>query len=82
VRLFSRAVFTCTLRVLPFLVLPSIVLASGGEEGGWRSIWDLGWRIANFAILAGVLFYYARKPAVNAIRNSIESGKNHMKEAK
>ena len=81
-RLFSRTVFTCTLRVLPFLVLPSIVLASGGEEGGWRSIWDLGWRIANFAILAGVLFYYARKPAVNAIRNSIESVKTLLKEAK
>ena len=81
-RLFSRAVFTCILRVLPLLVLPSIVLASGGEEGGWRSIWDLGWRIANFAILAGVLFYYARKPAVNAIRNSIESVKTLLKEAR
>lgn len=81
-RSFSRAVFTCILRVLPLLVLPSIVLASGGEEGGWRSIWDLGWRIANFAILAGVLFYYARKPAVNAIRNSIESVKTLLKEAR
>ncbi len=81
-RSFSRAVFTCILLVLPFLVLPSVVLASGGEGGGWRPVWDLIWRIVNFAILAGVLFYYARKPAVNAIRNSIESVKTLLKEAR
>jgi len=82
VRLFLRTAFTCTLRVLPLLVVPSIALASGGEEGGWRPIWDLGWRIINFAILAGVLFYFARKPAVNAIRNSIEAVRTLLKEAR
>lgn len=81
-RSFLRTAFTCTLRVLPFLVLPSIALASGGEEGGWRPVWDLVWRIVNFAILAGVLLYFTRKPAANAIRNSIESVKTLLKEAK
>ncbi len=81
-RLFLRTAFTCTLRVLPLLVVPSIALASGGEEGGWRPIWDLGWRIVNFAILAGVLFHFTRKPAVNAIRNSIEAVKTLLKEAR
>lgn len=81
-RSFLRTAFKCTLRVLPFLVLPSIALASGGDEGGWRSIWDLVWRIVNFAILAGVLLYFTRKPAANAIRNSIESVKTLLKEAK
>lgn len=77
-RSFSRTVF----RALPLLVLPSIALASGGEEGGVRAIWDLVWRIANFAILVGVLFYFTRKPIVSAIRSNIDSVKTLLKEAR
>jgi F-type H+-transporting ATPase subunit b len=76
-----RTVFKWTLRILPFLVLPSIVLASGGEEASWRPVWDLVWRIVNFLILAGLIFHFARKPIVSALRNSIESVRNLLKEA-
>jgi F-type H+-transporting ATPase subunit b len=78
---FFRTVFTRALQVLPLMILPSIVLASGGEEAGWRPIWDLIWRIVNFSILAGVLFYFTRKPIANAIRNSIEAVKTLLREA-
>ncbi len=76
-----RTAFMWTLRILPFLVLPSIVLASGGEEASWRPVWDLVWRIVNFLILAGLIFHFARKPIVGALRNSIESVRNLLKEA-
>ena len=80
-RPFFRIVFRSVFQVLLLVVIPSIVLASGGDEGG-NKIWDLFWRIANFTILAGVLFYYTRKPIANAIRNSIESVKNLLKDAR
>ena len=38
-------------------------------------------RVLNFAILAGVLIYFTRKPIVNAIRSSIESVRNLLREA-
>jgi F-type H+-transporting ATPase subunit b len=78
---FPKTLFMCTLRILPLLVVPSIVLASGGEKSTGQQVWDLFWRVANFAILAGVLFYYTRKPIANAIRNSIDSVKKLMREA-
>lgn len=76
-----RTAFTWTLRILPILVLPSIVLAAGSEEASWRPVWDLVWRIVNFLILAGLIFHFARKPIVGALRNSIESVRNLLKEA-
>jgi F-type H+-transporting ATPase subunit b len=77
-----------TLLILPVIVLPAIVLASGtGSETTYifgiirRDVWDLILRIANFAVLVGVLFYYARKPVVSAIRNSIESVRTLLQDA-
>jgi F-type H+-transporting ATPase subunit b len=35
----------------------------------------------NFLILAGLIFHFARKPIVGALRNSIESVRNLLKEA-
>ncbi|MDF1524941.1 MAG: ATP synthase F0 subunit B [bacterium] len=72
------------IRIIPLLILPAIALASGsegGEAGSGRALWDLALRIINFAVLVGVLFYFARKPIVSAIRNSIESVRTLLKEA-
>ena len=72
------------LRVLPLLILPSLALAAGsegGEGGSGRALWDLAMRILNFAILAGAIFYFARKPIVSGLKNSIESIKTLLKEA-
>ena len=73
-----------TLRVFPLVILlalPAIALASGDGKTIGEQRWDLFWRIANFAILVGVLVYFARKPIANGIRNSIESVRAMLKEA-
>lgn len=77
----SRAVLNNVLLALLLLTLPSIALASGAEKSSGQQLWDLFWRVANFTILAGVLFYYTRKPIANAIRNSIDAVKKLMKDA-
>jgi F-type H+-transporting ATPase subunit b len=61
--------------------LPVLAHASGGGEGGGGGVYDLVMRIINFAILVGVLLYFIRKPAVEAIRNSIESVRTMIQEA-
>jgi len=84
-RITSRrcVVAGCMLLLPALLVLPAMALASEAATvfGISRDIWDLILRIFNFAILAGVLFYFARKPVVNGIRNSIESVRTLLKEA-
>jgi F-type H+-transporting ATPase subunit b len=81
VRTFMRAVLKYVLMVLPLAIIPSIVLASGAEKTTGQQVWDLFWRVTNFAILAGLLFYYTRKPIAGAIKNSIDSVKKLMKDA-
>lgn len=70
-----------SLSLAAIVSLPSVALAAGGGKTIGEQRWDLFWRVANFSILAGVLFYYTRKPIANAIRNSIESVKTLLKEA-
>ena len=69
--------------ILAVTLLPALAIASGGEgaEGGGKAIYDLAMRVLNFAILVGVLLYFLRKPAVEAIRNSIESVHKMINEA-
>lgn len=72
------------LLALPLLIWPALALAAetgGSHEGSGRALWDLAMRVLNFAILAGVLIYFTRKPIVNAIRSSIESVRNLLREA-
>lgn len=56
------------------LGLAGAARAAGG--GGENAMGDLFWRLFNFSLLAGVLFYFARKPARDFFatrRASIES---------
>ncbi|UCG38079.1 MAG: ATP synthase F0 subunit B [bacterium] len=78
----TRTLLGHGLRVLFLMALPALAAAATeGGEGGGRAIFDLVMRFLNFAILAGALFYFARKPIVNAIRNSIESVRTMIREA-
>lgn len=65
------------------LGLPALAFASGSEggEGGGRALWDLAMRVLNFAVLVGLLVYFARKPIASGIRNSIESVRTLLREA-
>lgn len=79
-----RAGAGTSLFALAFVILPTLVLAAGGgaQEGtSGRALWDLAMRIINFAILVGIIFYFARKPVVQAIKNSIESVRTLLREA-
>ena len=40
----------------------AVVAAAGGEGEHHESIWPLVGKIVNFAILAGTIFYFGRKP--------------------
>ena len=81
-RTYTRTVLKYVLLMLTLVILPSIALASGAEKTTGQQIWDLFWRVTNFAILAGLLFYCARKPIAGAIKNSIESVRTLLKEAR
>jgi F-type H+-transporting ATPase subunit b len=67
------------------LLFHSVVLASEAAEGGHEQITFLGdWlpRLVNFAIIAGVLVYFARKPIRDFFQNrSLEIAKA-MQESK
>ena len=49
--------------------------------GGRGPVYDLIMRIINFTVLMGVLIYFVRKPAVEGMRNSIESVRMMLKDA-
>lgn len=49
--------------------------------GGRGPVYDLIMRIVNFTVLLGVLIYFVRKPAVDGMRNSIESIRQMIKNA-
>lgn len=82
--LTRRGVARSILLLPALLLLPAMALASETTKVFGvipRDVWDLILRVINFSILAGVLFYYARKPILNGIRNSIESVRTMLKEA-
>lgn len=47
--------------LVAFFVLSGFGLAQAAGEGGEGSFADFGWRVVNFTILAGLLFYLATK---------------------
>ena len=58
--------------VVATLVLLGVVAAPGwaaGADADWRPTYDLVMRWVNFAILAGVLFHFGRRPVMNLLRN-------------
>jgi len=61
-------------RLLPcalLLLLPAVALASGDAHSGPVTIpWTgLGWHALNLAILLGAIFWFARRPVSDALKN-------------
>jgi F-type H+-transporting ATPase subunit b len=48
--------------LLVAVAAPAVFAATGGEGGHDESIWPMVGKIVNFAILAGTVFYFGRKP--------------------
>lgn len=69
------SIFCCTLSTL-FLALGSVVLASSG--GGHEAAAPKGWvitdtyKVLNFIVLAGALFYIARKPVAEFFTSRVK----------
>lgn len=55
--------------MLLFVLLPGIVLAASGEGGSLSSekLWDLFWRVINFAVLMFLLVKFGAKPIAGAL---------------
>lgn len=49
--------------------------------GGHGPVYDLIMRIVNFTVLLAILIYFVRKPAVDGMRNSIESVRKMLSDA-
>jgi len=77
---FQRTSATITTALL--LALPSLSLASAGGESG-RDPWvSLGLKFVNFAILAGMLFYFLRKPVRQALADRHEGIRKALEDAR
>jgi len=53
--------------------------AAGGHEAGW--VWPLIFRLINFAVLAGTLVYFLRKPFADYLRNRGEQIRRDLVDA-
>lgn len=51
-------------------------------EGGEASPFDFVYKVINFVVLFGLLYYFARKPFSQGLRDSAESTKNELEEAR
>jgi len=62
---------------------PALIWASeaAGEGGGRSPVYDLVMKFINFAILAGILFYFLRKPVSQGLADRRESIKKELEEA-
>lgn len=62
---------------LAMLAAPSVALASGGGDA---MMMDFVYRIMNFAVLVGVLFFVLKKPLKNGLAGRAQSIKDELEE--
>jgi F-type H+-transporting ATPase subunit b len=64
------------------LVFVSIVFASGGGEEAHPSVVkEYAYKIINFIVIFGIIFYFARKPVKNMLKQRTEMIEKTLKEA-
>ena len=79
---FSRQIKALSLSLFLIFLTTTVALASGGGHAdGGALIKDFLWRFLNFAILAGLLFYFVSKPAKNALKGRSETIAKNLEEA-
>lgn len=76
------------LRAIPTLVLtlaatlaPAVLWAAAGEGAGRPPLYDLAMKFVNFGILAGMLYFFLRKPVTLALAQRRETIKKELDEA-
>jgi len=74
---FASSIFTVGLLLLPSLVWAASV--GGSARDPWAS---LGLKFANFAILAGMLYYFLRKPVRQALSDRHQNLRKSLDDAR
>jgi len=80
-RLLRRAwapLLTTLLTLTPALLWAS---EAAGEGAGRSPVYDLAMKFVNFGILAGILFYFLRKPVSQGLADRREAIKKELEEA-
>ena len=70
--------------VLAAFLFPEFLLASGGDSGeghGGNQLADLGWRVFNFVVFAGILYVVGAKPIKNFLNGRIEGIRKELEVA-
>ncbi|MEE3022548.1 MAG: ATP synthase F0 subunit B, partial [SAR324 cluster bacterium] len=73
IKLFALIIFT----LLSFI---SFVFAA--ESGDSSAGLDFLWKVINFVVLIGIIYWFARKPVGSAMNASAENAKNQLDEAR
>jgi F-type H+-transporting ATPase subunit b len=69
---------TCLWTLLLAGIAVPALQAAGGEGGHDESIWPMVGKIVNFAILAGTVFYFGRKPIANYLSSRGEQVRSEL----
>lgn len=69
-----------TLLTVLFSLLSSSSLLAAEAEGSGSPFLDFIFKVINFSILFGVLYYFARKPVAAALQNSAKTTKTNLDE--
>ena len=77
-----RSLCALVLAILPFVFTSAMAYAAGGGEGDSRAQWiDFGWRMLNFVILVGFLYWATAKKAREFFAGRRENIKTTLAEA-
>jgi F-type H+-transporting ATPase subunit b len=75
----KSAVFLMIIVLASSFVAPAFAAEEAAEHGGFFKEW--GWKIINFALLAGILVYFAKKPLAQFLRGRTEAIRKSLDEA-
>ncbi len=79
-RLLTVLGSTVTLLLLGFVFAAVAMAAEGGHGGGSAQLKDFLYRVLNFSILVGVMYYITKKPLANFLANRRESIRRTLQE--
>ena len=65
-----------------FTLLSFINFVFAAESGDSSAGLDFLWKVINFVVLIGIIYWFARKPVGSAINASAENAKNQLDEAR
>jgi len=65
-----------------FLIYMNTYLFAAESDGGGSPLMDFIWKVVNVVVLGAIIYKFAKKPVGNALRNSAESSKKLIIDAR